>query len=57
MRSTVFQNTDDCRVYLHLGVAVNTTTFKLETTAWNEASFRVPYVWPCLRGESVSASI
>jgi hypothetical protein len=32
---TVFQNSDDCRVYLHLGVAVGNTSFKLETTAWN----------------------
>ena len=30
------------RVYLHLGVAANNTKFKIETTAWNEASFRVP---------------
>jgi pyroglutamyl-peptidase len=29
-------------VYLHLGVAANNTKFKIETTAWNEASFRVP---------------
>jgi len=42
MRSTVFQSSDDARVYLHLGVAVKTNTFKLETTAWNEATFRVP---------------
>ena len=35
MRQTVFQNNDDCRVYLHLGVAVNNSTFRLETTAWN----------------------
>lgn len=38
MRSTVFQNSTDCRVYLHLGVAVGNTTFKLETTAWNGGS-------------------
>jgi pyrrolidone-carboxylate peptidase len=38
MRSTVFQNSTDCRVYLHLGVAVGNTTFKLETTAWNGAN-------------------
>jgi len=32
---TVFQSSDDARVYLHLGVAVKSNTFKLETTAWN----------------------
>lgn len=41
MRSTVFRNMEDCRVYLHLGVAANGTKFKIETTAWNEATFRV----------------
>jgi len=41
MRSTVFRNMEDCRVYLHLGVASNSSKFKIETSAWNEATFRV----------------